>query len=86
MHKGTPLDRQWVFVLKNGVVAVDWGNGLAQDLATGEFFHFEEQDFSHAAYDHELEILQRQGRILGYDQQRVYVGNLPELPRRTLDE
>ncbi len=85
MHKGTPIDRQWVFVLKDGRVAIDWGNGLAQDLATGEFFHFEEGQFSHVAYDRELALLLRQGRILGYDKRQVYVSNLPEPPRRTLE-
>ncbi len=86
MYRGTPIARQWVFVLKNGVIAIDWGDGLAQDLATGEFFRFEARDFSHVAYDAELDLLRRQGRILGYDQQQVYVGNLPEPPRRTLEE
>ncbi len=85
MPEGTPIDRQWVLVLKNGVVIVDWGNGLAQDLATGDFLRFEERQVSHVAYDEELALLVRQGRILAFDRRLVYLGSLPDLPRKSME-
>ena len=85
MREGTPVDRQWVLVLKDGLVIVDWGSGLGQDLATGEFLHFEERQVSHVAYDEELALLVRQGRILAFDRRLVYLGSLPDLPRKSIE-
>ncbi len=85
MTEGTPVERGWVLMLKDGTVAVDWGNGLAQDIVSGDFFPLDERRVSHVVQEHELEILVRMGRIKGYDRQYVYLFPLPEPPRRTLE-
>ena len=85
MPNGTPINRQWVFVTRKGIIAIDWGNGLAQDIATGDFFEYQQSPHSRAADDLELEQLVRMGRIECYDDNTIYVYALPERPLRTLD-
>ena len=85
MPTGLPINRQWVYMLKNGTPVFDWGDGLAQDLLSGEFIHFDRGDFSHAIQDDELEMLKRAARIERYDADRVYVYSMPEPPRSTLE-
>lgn len=85
MPNGTPINRQWIFVTRKGVIAIDWGNGLAQDIVSGEFFEYKEALYSHPAGDRELDQLIRMGRVESYDRTTAYVYSLPELPRRTLD-
>lgn len=80
MPAGYAINRQLVFVLKNGVIVVDWGNGWGADLERGEFIQFKEKDFSHAVQDDELESLKRMGLVTGYDQSQVLFITLPEPP------
>jgi hypothetical protein len=82
---GVPLDRQWIFVLKDGRIVFDWGDRLIQDLVSGEFVEDIRGHISHPIRDDELEILRHAGRIERYDSSRVYVYSLPEPPRRTID-
>lgn len=85
MPGGVPLDRQWIFVLMDGATVFDWGDGLAQDLLNGAFLPFVRNELCHPIRDDELEVLKRAGRVERYDSQRVYVYNLPEPPRQTLE-
>jgi len=85
MPNGTPINRQWVFVTRDGIIAIDWGNGLAQDIATGEFFEYHPTAYTRPADDLELEQLVRMGCAEGFDDNNVYVYALPERPQRTLD-
>ena len=81
MPAGFAINRQVVFVLKNGAVVVDWGNGWCADLERGEFIQFKEQDYSHAAQDDELESLKRMGLVIEYNQVQVYFTYMPEPPQ-----
>ncbi|HJW91384.1 MAG TPA: hypothetical protein VJ436_12145 [Anaerolineales bacterium] len=85
MPSGVPLDRQWIFVLKDGRVVFDWGDELIQDLLSGEFIQGAKVQFNHPIRDDELEILRRAGRVGRFDSRQVYVYFLPEPPRRTID-
>jgi len=85
MTGGTPVNRHWVVVLQNGIAAIDWGNGLFQDILSGEFIHGTEADVSHTIQDDELEQLKHMSRIYQYDANIVYVFPLPEPPHRTID-
>ena len=85
MPNGTPIDRQWIFVTRQGIVAIDWGNGYAQDIASGDFFPYSNAIYSHPATDADLELLVRMGRVERYDKRTVYVYSLPERPQKTLD-
>jgi hypothetical protein len=81
MPAGFAINRQLVFVLKNGAIVVDWGNGWGADLERGEFIQFQEKDFSHAVQDDELESLKRMGLVIEYNQTQVYFTYLPEPPQ-----
>lgn len=84
MHGGVPINRQLIFVLKNGTLVLDWGGGKAVDLLNSEFVAYEESDYSHAIRDEELDTLRRAGRVTGYDHRQVFVVSLPEPPHATV--
>jgi|WetSurMetagenome_2_1015567.scaffolds.fasta_scaffold298074_2 hypothetical protein len=83
MINGTPINRDWVYVLQNGIVVVEWEVGNLQDIETGEFLT--EGSFGHPIQDMELERLKLLGRIDKFDARTVYLRALPEFKRRTLD-
>ena len=37
MHAGIPILRHWVLVLRDGTIVVDWGDGLFQNIYSGQF-------------------------------------------------
>jgi hypothetical protein len=80
MPAGFAISRQLIFVLKDGAVIVDWGNGWGADLERGEFIPYKEVDYSHAIQDDELESLKRMGLVSDYDQYQVYITYMPEPP------
>ena len=81
MPSGFAINRQLVFVLKNGVVVVDWGNGWGADPDSGKFIRFTDQDFSHSIQEDELESLKRMGLVVEYNQSQVYFTYMPEPPQ-----
>lgn len=85
MTAGTPVGREFVFVLSDGAFVVDWGDGTVQDVFTGEFLRYREKDFGHPITDVELDRLMRCGRVGGFDSRTVYLLALPEGQRKTLD-
>ena len=85
MASGTPINRQWVIVLKDGNIAIDWGDGLFQDVRSGDFIQVSEKDFSHHIVNEELDLLVRIGRVTSYTAQTVYFPSLPERPTRTIE-
>ena len=85
MPSGTPILRQWILVLHNGVIVVDWGDGQYQDVDSGEFLKIGESDISHTAQNDELEMLKRASRVDDYDAVQVWLMVLPERPIRGLD-
>ena len=82
---GIPVKRHWVVVLRNGITAIDWGDGLFQDLESGAFFHGSEAQVSHKILDNELEQLKMIGCVYNFDSNTIYIHPLPELPHRTMD-
>lgn len=85
MHAGTPIQRQWVLVLQDGLIVVDWGEGLFQDIYSGQFLQSLEGIISHTAQNDELEMLRRSGQVDHFDARQVWVTHLPERPVRLMD-
>jgi len=85
MPQGTPVNRQWVQVTKDGEYVIDWGDDLFQDIRSGEFEALKESDISHGVMDEELDWLKRIGRVISYDSRMVYFFNLPERPQKPID-
>jgi hypothetical protein len=85
MRAGTPIHRHWVLVLRDGLIVVDWGDGLFQDIYSGQFLRNIEGLICHTAQNDELEILRRSGQVDHFDTQRVWLINLPERIIRLMD-
>jgi ribosomal protein L31 len=85
MQSGTPIDRQWISVLKDGRPVLDWGGDLVQDLLSGAFITVEKSEFSHPVRDDELDLLKRAGRVERFDARHVYIYSLPERPQQTME-
>jgi hypothetical protein len=83
MINGTPINRDWVYVLQNGNIVIEWETGNLQDVQTGDFYT--DGEFGHPVQDIELERLKLLGRVDKYDARTVYLRALPDFKRRTLD-
>jgi hypothetical protein len=85
MPTGTAVNRQWIVITREGSFVIDWGDGLFQDLISGEFVPIGEADISHHPTESELDWLMHIDRVSFYDSKTVYIHNLPERPQRTID-
>ena len=85
MTEGLAINRRWILVLNNGIIIIDWGNGILQDIHTGEFLSGLSLVGSHAILDEQLDWLKRTATITGYDESNVYFTSLPEYPKDTLE-
>jgi len=85
MAEGTPVNRQWVLVLQDGTIAIDWGDSIFQDVRSGDFITVEERDISHHIVNEDLDWLIKIGRVKSYTALTVYFCNLPERPQQTIE-
>lgn len=85
MALGIPVNRQMVIVLKDGSIVIDWGDGLYQDIRSGEFMAVPESQYSHHILNEELDWLIKIGRVASYDKDTVQCHSLPERPQRTIE-
>ena len=85
MTSGTPFSREFVLVLEDGRIVLDWGDGLYQDVRSGEFFLKSEGIVCRMIENAELELLKRAGQVQHFDRQDVYFINLAERPSKTID-
>ncbi len=85
MSGGTPVNRQWVLSLKDGEIVIDWGDGLFQDVRSGDFLPVVEKDISHHILDEELDWLIRIGRVASYTRQTSALQQPAERPQRTIE-
>jgi hypothetical protein len=83
MTSGTPVNRDWVYVLQDGTIVIEWEEGTLQDVQTGDFLR--QGAFGHPVQDNELERLRLNGRIEKFDARMVYLRALPEFKRKTID-
>lgn len=85
MADGTPVNRQWVMVLQDGTIAIDWGDDIFQDVRSGDFIVVAESDISHHILNEDLDWLIRIGRVKSYDTKLVWFSSLPERPQHTIE-
>jgi hypothetical protein len=85
MLNGTPFKREFVLVLEDGRVVLDWGDGLFQDLNTGDFLEGLKVLASHKIENPQLELLIRAGRVERFNRHEVIFLNLPERPSKMID-
>ncbi|NUM47258.1 MAG: hypothetical protein HUU38_21365 [Anaerolineales bacterium] len=60
------INRQWVISLTNGTAALDWGEGMAQDLLSGEFLCYSAEEYGHTLRDEDLTALHASGRVASF--------------------
>jgi hypothetical protein len=82
---GTPVNREWVLVLHSGTVVIDWGDGMFQDVHSGDYIPCREGDISHHVLEEDLDILRRASKVSHWDSNTVYFNNLPERKHRTIE-
>lgn len=85
MADGTPVNRQWVLVLQDGTIAIDWGDSVFQDVRSGDFITVDESDVSHHISNEDLDWLIRIGRAKSYNTLLVWFSSLPERPQKTIE-
>lgn len=85
MAGGMPVNRNFVLVMNNGDIIIDWGNGHYQDIETGKFFLSSDKLICHRIMDEELAYLKQSRRILDFDERNVYFGQLPEMPWKPIE-
>jgi hypothetical protein len=83
MTSGTPVNRDWVYVLQDGTIVIEWEVGNLQDIQTGDFLH--QGAFGHPVQDSELDRLRQNGRIEKFDARIIYLRALPEFKRKTIE-
>jgi hypothetical protein len=83
MTAGTPVNRDWIYVLQDGRIVIEWEEGTLQDIQTGDFLR--QGAFGHPVQDNELERLRMNGRIEKYDTRVIYLRALPENKRKTIE-
>ncbi len=60
------INRKWFFMLNDGTVALDWGEGMAQELLSGEFICYGPDEYGHVLTNDELKILVKTGRVASF--------------------
>ena len=71
------INRKWIFMLKDGTATLDWGEGMAQKLLSGEFTCYTPDEYSHVLRDEEMLPLIEAGRITSFNAQQVAIRAWP---------
>ena len=85
MTGGMVVNRQWILELPDGRTVVDWGDGRAQDLDTGDFVDFPKDMTVYSVSEDGLAYLVKTGRIIKYDAVNVYLPSLPDGSMKTIE-
>lgn len=85
MASGIPVNRQWVVVMRDGRVSIEWREGEFQDALSGEVYPSNSSQISHPVTNEDLDRLKRAGRVEEFTERVVYFLGLTEVPRKTLD-
>lgn len=67
------VPRNRLFVLKDGRFVIHWEKNRVQDLLSGRYLPFTEEDFGNAITDYELNQLQNSGIVARYDADNIYL-------------
>jgi CheY-like chemotaxis protein len=78
IHSASAIPRHDLFVLADGTFVVQWDDTRVQDLLTGRFRDYYDEDFGHAITDGELNQLKSAGRVEHFNRVYVWLFSLPE--------
>ncbi|MGB7338537.1 MAG: hypothetical protein WBC91_06575 [Phototrophicaceae bacterium] len=68
-----PVPRKRLFVLKDGRFVIQWEENRVQDLLSGRYSPFSDDDFGNAITDYELNQLLNTGVVAEYDAHLIYL-------------
>lgn len=68
-----PVPRKRLFVLADGRFVIQWEENRVQDLLSGRYSPFSDDDFGNAITDYELNQLQNSGVVADYDDHLIYL-------------
>lgn len=68
-----PVPRKRLFVLTDGRFVIQWEENRVQDLLSGRYSPFSDDDFGNAITDYELNQLQNSGVVADYDDHLIYL-------------
>jgi hypothetical protein len=74
---GTPVPREFVFVLTDGTYCVQWHDERVQELVSGKLRDFSEREYGHRLVDREFEQLREAGIVVDYDSKYVWLSHIP---------
>lgn len=77
-NPNTVIPRNGLFVLADGTFVVRWGENDIQELETGRYRVFRSEDFDSPITDYELNQLISAGIVEKFDQEKVWLRELPE--------
>ncbi|NWG15597.1 MAG: response regulator [Chloroflexi bacterium] len=78
VYSGSPVPRQYVFIMADGAFVVQWDETRVQDLLTGKYRLFDRDGFGHPITDYELNQLKAAGRVEHFSRHYVWLYALPE--------
>lgn len=78
-----PVPRHRIFVLLNGAFVVQWEENRVQDLMTGKYYAYSDEDYGSAIRDYELAQLKAAGCVIEYDAALVYLSPSPATPKES---
>ncbi len=82
MAEGTSIPRQFVLMTQNGLIVIDWGKNVYQDVMSGEAVILKNDLQAYPIKEPELIWLKNNGTISEYDLHSVYFYNLPDIIKR----
>lgn len=68
-----PIPRKRMFVLKDGRFVIQWEQNRVQDLLSGRYSPYSDDDFGNAITDYELNQLVNSGLVENYDDHLIYL-------------
>lgn len=81
VFSGSAVPRETVFILADGTFVVQWDEKQVQDLLSGQYRQFADEQYGHAITDYELNQLKSAGRVEHYNRHFVWLFALPEVGR-----
>jgi hypothetical protein len=67
------INRKWLFALTHGTPALDWGEGMAQELISGAFFCYAADEYGRLLSDAELSALMPSGRVAEFNAEQAAI-------------
>ncbi|GAB5490032.1 MAG: hypothetical protein Phog2KO_02470 [Phototrophicaceae bacterium] len=73
IEENIPIPRKRLFVLTDGRFVIQWEENRVQDLLSGRYTSFVDEDYGNAITDYELNQLKNSGIVADYDEHLIYL-------------